>query len=58
MNDYAIIHNKVSEFLYKPIVENVEGLALRRETFRNIIKPLNKAFKGTSKGLTKHPVLG
>ena len=36
VNDYAMIHNKVSEFLYKPIVEVVEGLALRRETFKNL----------------------
>ena len=36
MNDYAMIHNKVSEFLYKPVVEIVEGLALRIETFKNL----------------------
>lgn len=30
MNDYAIIQEKVSEFLYQPILENVEGLALNR----------------------------
>lgn len=37
MNDYAMIHNKVSEFLYKPVSENIEGLALRRETFNALI---------------------
>jgi|TARA_B110000285_G_C15108415_1_gene609478 hypothetical protein len=36
MNDYAIIHNKVSEFLYKPITEKLEGLGLRREVFRKL----------------------
>lgn len=45
MNDYAMIHNKVSEFLYQPIVEVVEGLALRRETFNHLIK--NKFWKRT-----------
>lgn len=38
MNGYAMIHNKVSEFLYKPVSENIEGLALRRETFNNLIE--------------------
>ena len=38
MNNYAMIHNKVSEFLYKPVSENIEGLALRRETFNNLIE--------------------
>ena len=33
-----MIHNKVSEFLYKPVSENIEGLALRRETFNNLIE--------------------
>ena len=36
VNDYAMINNKVSEFLYKPISEIVEGVALRRETFKNL----------------------
>ena len=37
VNEYAIIHNKVSEFLYQPILENVDGLALRRSTFISLI---------------------
>lgn len=38
VNDYAIIHNKVSEFLYQPIIESAEGLALKRSTFIEILK--------------------
>jgi len=36
MNDYAMVNNKVSEFLYKPVSEFIEGLALRRETFNDL----------------------
>lgn len=34
INDYAIINEKVSEFIYMPILENVQGLALRKEKFK------------------------
>jgi hypothetical protein len=34
INDYAMIHEKVSEFIYMPIIETVEGLALRKENFK------------------------
>lgn len=37
INDYAIIHNKVSEFLYQPIVENVDGLSIDRSKFLEIL---------------------
>jgi len=37
VNEHAISHNKVSEFLYVPIIENVECLALRRSSFRLLI---------------------
>lgn len=37
INDYAIICNKVSEFLYRPIIENVEGYAICRQAFLKII---------------------
>ena len=47
MNDFAIIHNKVSEFLYKPITEKLEGLGLRREVFRELAQ--NKFWKRTLK---------
>jgi len=47
MNDFAIIHNKVSEFLYKPITEKLEGLGLRREVFRELTQ--NKFWKRTLK---------
>jgi hypothetical protein len=33
INDYAMISGKVSEFLYMPIMEHVNGLALRRAIF-------------------------
>ena len=36
VNDYAMIKNKVSEFLYKPISDVVEGCVLRRDTFKKI----------------------
>lgn len=38
LNDFAVIQNKVSEFLYKAVVENVEGLAIRREKFNLLLK--------------------
>ena len=38
INDYGLIKNKVSEFLYQPIVGNVSGLALRRSKFLKIIE--------------------
>ena len=47
MNDYAIMHNKVSEFLYKPITEKLEGLGLRREVFIELSH--NKFWKRTLK---------
>ena len=37
INDYALITSKVSEFLYQPILENVEGFALRREHFNELL---------------------
>lgn len=37
INDCAIISNKVSEFLYKPIIENVEGYAICRQAFLRLI---------------------
>ena len=37
INEYAIMQNKVSEFLYQPIIENVEAVSLRRSAFRKII---------------------
>lgn len=33
VNDYAIICNKVSEFLYQPILEIVDGFAIKRGVF-------------------------
>ena len=47
MNDYAIMQNKVSEFLYKPITEKLEGLGLRRELFIELSQ--NKFWKRTLK---------
>ena len=38
VNDYAIIHNKVSEFLYQPLIENVEGLTIERSKMLNILQ--------------------
>lgn len=37
INDYAIILNKVSEFLYQPIIENIEGYALKRNVFHDLL---------------------
>ena len=34
INDYAMINEKVSEFIYMPIIDNVEGLALRKSSFK------------------------
>ena len=33
INDYAMITSKVSEYLYMPIIEHVDGLILRRNVF-------------------------
>ena len=33
VNDYAMIRSKVSEFVYQPILDNVQGLALRKENW-------------------------
>lgn len=33
INDYAMMTSKVSEFLYMPIIEHVDGLILRRNVF-------------------------
>lgn len=38
VNEYALMHDRVSEFLYKPIIEHVEGLAMRRAEFREMIE--------------------
>lgn len=45
INDYAIIQEKVSEFIYKPILEKVEGLALKRSVFKEFVEePFWKKF--------------
>ena len=36
INDYSCLHNKSSEFLYKPI-DVVEAFAIRREKFRIVM---------------------
>jgi hypothetical protein len=33
-----MIHEKVSEFIYMAIIENVEGLALRKHKFKELFK--------------------
>jgi hypothetical protein len=33
VNDYAMLTDKVSEYLYMPIIEHVNGLVLRRKSF-------------------------
>lgn len=33
VNDYAMLTGKVSEYLYMPIIEHVNGLVLRRKSF-------------------------
>jgi hypothetical protein len=38
LNDYAMIKNKVSEFLYQPIIDNVHTLAIRKENYLNLLK--------------------
>lgn len=38
VNDYAIIKNKVSEFLYQPIIENVDGYAIKRSVFQQLLE--------------------
>lgn len=38
INEYALIQNKVSEFIYQPIIEHVHGLALRREKFNDLMQ--------------------
>ena len=30
VNDYAMLRDKMSEFTYKPIIDKVEGLCMRR----------------------------
>jgi signal-transduction protein with cAMP-binding, CBS, and nucleotidyltransferase domain len=37
-NDYAMIQEKVSEFIYMPIIETVHCLALRKENFTQLFK--------------------
>lgn len=38
VNDYAIIHNKVSEFLYQPLIDDVEGLIIDRSNMLKILE--------------------
>ena len=38
INDYALLVGKVSEFAYDPIIEHVEGLALRRVNFNELLE--------------------
>lgn len=38
INDFAILVDKVSEFGYEPILEHVEGLALRRPRFNELLE--------------------
>lgn len=38
VNDYAIIRNKVSEFLYQPIIENVETYAIKRKVLNELLE--------------------
>ena len=38
INDYAMLRKKVSEFVYMPIIDNVEGLAMRKEHFVSLFK--------------------
>ncbi len=38
INDFAMMQHKVSEFLYKPILEEVNGYAIPREEWTNIMK--------------------
>ena len=37
INDYECIHNKCSEFLYKPIEDKIEALSMRRENFIRVM---------------------
>lgn len=36
INDYAMIRERVSEFSYIPIIDNVEGLAMRKHDFKHL----------------------
>lgn len=38
VNDYAMLRDKMSEFTYKPINDQVEGLCMRRENWVCIFK--------------------
>ena len=33
VNDYAMVCNHTSEFLYKPIIDDVHGMIIRKENF-------------------------
>lgn len=36
INDYAMIRERVSEFAYLPIIDHVEGLAMRKHDFKHL----------------------
>ena len=38
VNDYAMLRDRMSEFIYRPIIESVEGLCMRRENWSTIFK--------------------
>jgi hypothetical protein len=38
INDYALIRNKVSEFVYLPIIDCMEGLAMRKHNFNKLFR--------------------
>jgi hypothetical protein len=50
-NDQSIICKKVSEFIYMPLVNDVHMLALRKESYHQIIK--DKFFKKYEKRWVK-----
>ena len=38
VNDHAMLENKVAEFSYTPVIDDVEGFALSKEDFMGLLE--------------------
>lgn len=36
VNDYAMLRNRVSEFIYKPILDSIEGLSINKNDWTHL----------------------
>tara|TARA_B110000285_G_C15108605_1_gene609601 strand:+ start:1796 stop:2095 length:300 start_codon:yes stop_codon:yes gene_type:complete len=40
VNDYAMVSNHTSEFIYQPIIDDVHGMIIRKSNFQMLLKDI------------------